>query len=82
MVQELLIDLSRALILIRYQKAREQLSESLALNLELIVRTVVDKLKSALAPGSKTNIDDVVNVMTSARTLLDAFATLVYTYGR
>lgn len=87
MVQELLVELGKALILVRYQRARRQLSEGLATNLELLIGTAINSLKESVANLGKVHdhrgvVENVVNTLIRARTLLDALATLVYAYGK
>ncbi|MEM3979947.1 MAG: hypothetical protein QXF79_01660, partial [Ignisphaera sp.] len=87
MVHELLVELSKALVLVKYQRARGQLSDGLATNLESLIGITTGILKDLLTKPSSTQdyssiVENVVNTLTRARTLLDALATLVYTYGR
>lgn len=87
MMQEILVELSKALILVKYQHARDQLSEGLATNLESLIGTVINSLKESLSKLGKVQdhrniMENVVNTLTRARTLLDALVTLVYAYGK
>ncbi|MEM1645819.1 MAG: hypothetical protein QXL96_08145 [Ignisphaera sp.] len=87
MVHELLVELSKALVLVKYQRARGQLSDGLATNLESLIDITTRILKDLPTKPSSTQdhssiVENVVNTLTRARTLLDALATLVYTYGR
>jgi|GEM_PF-800947 len=87
MVHELLAELSKALVLVRYQRARDQLSDGLTTNLESLIGITISILKDLLTKPSSTKdyssiVENVINTLTRARTLLDALATLVYTYGR
>lgn len=85
--QELLVELSKALVLVRYQRARKQLSDGLATNLESLITSTSSILKDSLAKlGSTQNyggiVENVVSTLTRVRTLLDALVTLVYMYGK
>lgn len=85
--QELLVELSKALVLVRYQRSRDQLSDGLAMNLESLIGSTANILKDSLTKLKNIQnyggvIENVVNTLTRARTLLDALATLVYMYGR
>ncbi len=73
-IPRLLVDLSRCLILVKYQLARDQLSERLSEALYTIVNFVMEKVKSKAS--------DIIDVANRARTLLDALAVLVYEYAR
>jgi len=87
-LQELLIELSRALVLVKYQQARKQLFHCLAMKLASLVRATSRILRKSLDELNKNaqNYDDivenVVNTLIRARTLLDALTTLVYMYGK
>ncbi len=72
-VSRLLVDLSKCLILVKYQLARDQLSERLSEALYTVVNFVVEKVKSKAS--------DIIDVVNRARTLLDALAVLVYEYS-
>lgn len=87
MVRELLVELNKALILVKYQHARGQLSGGLAVNLESLIKAVINYLKESLTNLEKVqdhkNIaENVINILTRARTLLDAIATLVYAHAK
>ena len=69
-----IVDLSRCLILVKYQVARKQLSEDLATSLETLVSHVMGVVRRR-----SQNVGDIVS---RARTLLDALAVLVYQVGR
>jgi len=68
----LLVDLSKALILIRYQAARGQISDALANYIDDVIRGVIDTAKASW--------EEAKRVARNARTLLDALAVLVYEY--
>ena len=68
----LLIDLSKALIMVRYQASREQISEALADYLDNVLRSVIDEAKS--------NWDNAKRLARNARIIIDALAVLVYEY--
>jgi len=69
-----IVDLSRCLILVKYQVARKQLSGDLATSLETLISHVMGVVRRR-----SQNVGDIVS---RARTLLDALAVLVYQVGR
>ena len=73
-LSRLMVELSRCLIVVRYQLARKQISPDIANNLMNVINTVINNIKS----GSQ-NIEQVA---LRARTLLDAIAVLVYQFGK
>ncbi|MET1101573.1 MAG: hypothetical protein ABWW69_03740, partial [Pyrodictiaceae archaeon] len=70
----ILVDLAKSLIMVRYQRARDQVSAELASALEAIVNGVLDR-----ASRSQGEISSIAR---RARTLLDSLAVLVYQVGR
>jgi len=70
--KSLLVDLSKALILVRYQYARDQISEGIARYVEDVVKGVLDE--------AGKDWENARKVARNARTLLDALAVLVYEY--
>ena len=70
-----LIDLSRGLIMVKYQNARKQLPDQLAIIVFNIIDNVLKKAKSA-------NPTETAMVAERARALLDAIAVLVYRFGK
>ena len=69
-----IVDLSRCLILVKYQVARKQLSKDLATSLETLINYVMGVVRKR-----SQNVGDIVS---RARTLLDALAVLVYQVGK
>lgn len=68
----LLIDLGKALIMVRYQASRDQISDALASYLDSVLRSVIDEVKS--------NWDNAKRLARNARIIIDALAVLVYEY--
>jgi CRISPR/Cas system CSM-associated protein Csm2 small subunit len=68
--------LARALVLIEYQEAREQITSSLATVLKRVMQQLIDDITK------KKDVNVVVKDAEYARALLDAIAVLVYRYGR
>jgi CRISPR/Cas system CSM-associated protein Csm2 small subunit len=68
--------LARALVLIEYQEAREQITSSLATVLKRVIQQLIDDITK------KRDVNVVVKDAEYARALLDAIAVLVYKYGR
>ncbi len=68
-----LIDFSKALIMVKYQQARDQISDRLARNISAILQVLIEDAKNSKLDRNK---------LISARTLLDALAVLTYSYGR
>jgi uncharacterized membrane protein YccC len=73
----LLTDLSKALIMVRYQRARGQIATSLANYTDSIVRNVIDHIKS-VESIDKEKLQEIERLATNARSLLDSLAVLVY----
>lgn len=73
---KLMIELTRCLILVRYQHARNQISRNLADSLTYIITTVMDNI----APKNR-DPRKLEQIASRARTLLDALAVLVYQAG-
>jgi len=69
-----IVDLSRCLILVKYQVARKQLSKDLATSLETLINYVMGVVRK--------RSQDVGDIVSRARTLLDALAVLVYQVGK
>jgi ATP-dependent Zn protease len=70
----LLIDLSKALIMVRYQAAREQLPDAIANYIDSMLRSIIDT--------AKTSWSEAKGFAEKARTILDALAVLIYEYAR
>jgi hypothetical protein len=68
----LLIDLSKALIMVRYQAARGQLSDVIANYIDSMLRSIID--------AAKTSWSEAKGFAEKARTILDALAVLIYEY--
>lgn len=68
--------LARALVLIEYQEAREQITSGLATVLKRVMQQLIDDITK------KKDVSIVVKDAEYARALLDAIAVLVYKYGR
>jgi len=68
----LLIDLSKALIMVRYQAARGQLSDVIANYIDSMLRSIIDI--------AKTSWSEAKGFAEKARTILDALAVLIYEY--
>ncbi|MCC6055483.1 MAG: hypothetical protein LM583_02245 [Desulfurococcaceae archaeon] len=68
----LLIDLSKALIMVRYQAARGQLSDVIADYIDSMLRSIIDT--------AKTSWSEAKGFAEKARTILDALAVLIYEY--
>jgi len=77
----LLTDLSEALIMVRYQKARGQISFALADYVEAVVRSVIDHIKN-VENVNKEKLREIEKLATNARSLLDSLAVLVYEYTK
>ena len=77
----LLTDLSKALIMVRYQRARGQIATSLANYTDSIVRNVIDHIKS-VESINKEKLQEIERLATNARSLLDSLAVLVYEYAK
>jgi len=69
----LLLDLSKSLILVKYQLAREQISSGIAEYIERILTTIIDV--------AGKNWENARRLAKNARTLLDSLAVLVYMYA-
>jgi len=84
-LNKLLLDLSRTLILVKYQQARDQISDRLASNIEVVLNKVIDTVNNAISilrKGGSIDIEAIRRVSEGARALLDSFAVLVYMYSR
>jgi len=75
---KLLLDLSRALILVKYQGARGQLSEGI----ENALTTIINRLINDIRGVQVGNIEKTMKVFERARVLIDALAVLTYELGR
>jgi hypothetical protein len=75
--QELLLDLSKALILVKYQLARGQISRGLAEHVERAINTVFEAFER-----TPKNWESVRSVARNARTYLDSLAVIVYMHSR
>jgi hypothetical protein len=71
--QELLLDLSKALILVKYQLAREQISRGLAEHVETAINAVFEE--------ASRNWENARRIARNARTYLDSLAVVVYMYS-
>ncbi len=79
----LLSDLSKALILVKYQSAREQISQSIARCIESIIKVVGDAMRgyaSEIRGGGKGDWEKVKKFAKNARTLIDSLAVIAYEY--
>ncbi len=70
-----LMDLSRGIIMVRYQNARRQISDELANILSSILNYILDK-------AQRGQVSSAAAAASRARVLLDALAVLVYEFGR
>ena len=70
----LLVDLSRCLVMVKYQLARGQLSEGLANLLTTLLTQIINR-----ARASQSDLEQVVS---RARTLIDALAVIVFRLGK
>ncbi|OYT37409.1 MAG: hypothetical protein B6U89_07320 [Desulfurococcales archaeon ex4484_58] len=75
-VRNKLIELSKCLILVNYQEARNQISSELANYLKEIINFATDTIRKS------NNINTIESVISRSRTLIDAYGVLVYKYGR
>jgi CRISPR/Cas system CSM-associated protein Csm2 small subunit len=76
-----LSDLTRSLILLRYQNARGQISDDLRSILESIVSKLVNDIKSLQSSDSE-KLKELRMKLERARSLIDAIAVLAYEYGK
>ena len=76
----LLIDLSKALIMVRYQAARGQASDVLANYIDPLIRSIIDVIKDVEKGVDKGKLDEIERIVRNARAVLDAIAVLVYEY--
>jgi len=76
-----LSDLTRSLILLRYQNARRQISDDLRSILESIVSKLVNDIKSLQSSDSE-KLKELRKKLERARSLIDAIAVLAYEYGK
>ncbi|MFZ8823636.1 MAG: hypothetical protein ACO2O0_05740 [Desulfurococcales archaeon] len=76
-----LSDLTRSLILLRYQNARGQISNDLRSILESIVSKLVNDIKSLQSSDSE-KLEELRKKLERARSLIDAIAVLAYKYGK
>lgn len=76
-VTSAIADLTKSLVLVRYQRARNQLSENLASILEDIINKLVDEIRKA-----SDKSEDLMKKLERARSLIDAIAVLAYEYGK
>jgi CRISPR/Cas system CSM-associated protein Csm2 small subunit len=76
-----LSDLTRSLILLRYQNARGQISDDLRSILESIVSKLVNDIKSLQSSDSE-KLEELRKKLERARSLIDAIAVLAYEYGK
>jgi hypothetical protein len=76
-----LSDLTRSLILLRYQNARRQISDDLRSILESIVSKLVNDIKSLQSSDSE-KLKELRKKLERARSLIDAIAVLAYKYGK
>lgn len=74
-VNEIILLLSRGLILINYQLARKQLNENIAICLRGVLEHILDKIQNGVDKSTLTKMIE------SARTLVDALAVVVYRYA-
>ena len=76
-----LSDLTRSLILLRYQNARDEISNDLRSILESIVSKLVNDIKSLQSSDSE-KLKELRMKLERARSLIDAIAVLAYKYGK
>jgi CRISPR/Cas system CSM-associated protein Csm2 small subunit len=76
-----LSDLTRSLILLRYQNARDEISNDLRSILESIVSKLVNDIKSLQSSDSE-KLEEFRKKLERARSLIDAIAVLAYKYGK
>jgi len=76
-----LSDLTRSLILLRYQNARDEISNDLRSILESIVSKLVNDIKSLQSSDSE-KLEELRKKLERARSLIDAIAVLAYKYGK
>lgn len=72
-----LSDLTRSLILLRYQYARDEISNDLRSILESIVSKLVNDIKSLQSSDSE-KLEELRKKLERARSLIDAIAVLAY----
>jgi len=75
---KLLLELSRALILVRYQGARDQLSKGI----ENALTTIINRLINDIRGVQVSNIEETMKVFERARVLIDTLVVLTYELGR
>jgi len=71
---DLLLDLSKALILVKYQLAREQISSNIA--------EYVEKALTAVIDAASRDWESAKRLARNSRTLLDSLAVMVYMYAK
>ena len=74
---EILLDLSRSLILVEYQRARDQISQAVANMLIDVINGLVDSVRQR-----EINVDDLRKIFERGRALIDTFAVIAYEYGK
>jgi len=77
--------LSRSLILIEYQEARDQISQNLALLLKNLISLLTNEVVKLAGTRTTTFRPDLSELRKKAdylRSLLDSLAVLVYKYGK
>jgi len=75
---KLLLDLSRVLILVKYQGARDQLSKGI----ENTLTVIIDRLINDIRRVQVSDIEKTMKVFERARVLIDALAVLTYELKR
>lgn len=71
----ILLDLTRSLILIKYQSSRNQISDPLARALTDIISRLQNEIRRGGSP------ETIQRLIERARVLIDSFAVLAYEYG-
>jgi len=74
---EILLDLSRSLILVEYQRARKQISKDVANMLIDVINGLVDSVRQR-----EIDVDDLRKIFERGRALIDTFAVIAYEYGK
>jgi dGTP triphosphohydrolase len=73
---------SRALIIVKYQESREQISFSISDALVTMLNTLLSRLQRLVNQCNAKEITETLQITDNIRLLIDAIAVLVYMYGR
>lgn len=79
-IGEHMLRISKGLILVRYQMARKQLGANLGQNLAQLIQAVLGKVREFAA--GRIGLDELATAIENARSILDAWAVIVYQFAR